>query len=78
VCRSDLNRLTAGEQPDVRMVRVGDRYVPWYAAERARGLVVSTIGLAAVEGVSPHLLLEADIARSISGPGGGGGGMILP
>lgn len=78
VCRADLNRLTAGEQPDVRMVRVGDRYVPWYAAERTRGVMVSTIGLAAMADVPPHLLLEADIARSIRGPGGGGGGMILP
>jgi hypothetical protein len=31
-CRSDADRLNAGEQPDVRMVRVGDRYVPWYVA----------------------------------------------
>ena len=32
VCRLDADRLAAGEEPDVRMVRVGDRYVPWYAA----------------------------------------------
>lgn len=78
VCRSDLNRITAGEQPDVRLVRVGNRYVPWYAAERTRGVLGSTLGMAAVEDVSPHLLLEADIARSIRMPGGGGGGMMLP
>ena len=32
VCRLDANHLAAGEPPDVRMVRIGDRYVPWYAA----------------------------------------------
>ena len=32
VCRLDANRLASGEPPDMRMVRVGDRYVPWHAA----------------------------------------------
>jgi hypothetical protein len=32
VCANDANRLASAEQPDVRMVRSGDRYVPWYAA----------------------------------------------
>ncbi len=29
VCRSDANRLTTGLQPAVRMVRVGEHWVPW-------------------------------------------------
>ena len=32
VCGTDADRLAAGQDPDVRMVRIGDRYVPWYAA----------------------------------------------
>lgn len=35
VCRNDAVRLDEGEAPDVRQVRVGDRYVPWYAADDA-------------------------------------------
>jgi hypothetical protein len=32
VCLRDAERLTAGEPPRVRMVRLGNRYVPWYAS----------------------------------------------
>jgi hypothetical protein len=32
VCARDAQRLVAGEAPDVRMVRLGNRHVPWYAA----------------------------------------------
>ena len=32
VCRNDQVRLDRGERPDVRLVRAGDRYVPWWAA----------------------------------------------
>lgn len=32
VCAADARRLSAGEEPLVRMVRVGDRWVPWHAA----------------------------------------------
>ena len=35
VCRNDALRLDDGEAPDVRQVRVGDRHVPWYAADDA-------------------------------------------
>ena len=34
VCRADARRLAGGEQPEIRQVRVGDRCVPWYAAEQ--------------------------------------------
>ncbi len=32
VCLRDAERLSAGEEPRVRMVRLGNRYVPWYAS----------------------------------------------
>jgi hypothetical protein len=32
VCFRDLERLTAGEAPDVRLVRLGNRRAPWFAA----------------------------------------------
>lgn len=32
VCAADARRLSAGEEPLVRMVRVGDRWVPWHEA----------------------------------------------
>jgi hypothetical protein len=32
VCRLDADQLAAGKEPDVRLVRVGDRLVPWYEA----------------------------------------------
>ncbi|MGH3307294.1 MAG: hypothetical protein ACRDOX_06350, partial [Nocardioides sp.] len=44
VCRSDKRRLDGGEDPEIRLVRAGDRYVPWYEAERERGLLLATIG----------------------------------
>jgi hypothetical protein len=30
VCAADARRLAGGEAPEVRMVRVGDRWVPWH------------------------------------------------
>src|SRR6478672_3169077 len=59
VCRSDLRRITGGEDPEVRLVRLGDRYVPWYAVEEARGLLVATVGTRAVAGVPKYVMLEA-------------------
>jgi hypothetical protein len=74
VCRSDLRRITGGQDPEIRLVRLGDRYVPWYAVEEARGLLVSTIGTRAVEGVPKYVMLESDISRSITNNPNGGGG----
>ncbi|GCD92270.1 hypothetical protein [Nocardioides sp. LS1] len=78
VCRLDANRLSAGEQPDVRLVRVGDRYVPWYAATDERGLFVAAVASVAVTGVPPGLMAEVDARRAsnnISGMTGGGLGI---
>jgi hypothetical protein len=73
VCRSDARRITGGEDPEIRLVRVGDRYVPWYAAAQQRGLLTSAIGTRAVEGVPKHVLLEADINRAARNTPGGPG-----
>ena len=32
VCAADARRPRAGDEPLVRMVRVGDRWVPWHLA----------------------------------------------
>ena len=73
VCRSDANRLAHGEQPAVRLVRAGDRYVPWYEAKRERGIFNAAIGTQAVEGVPKYVMFEADLARIRNNlPGGGG------
>lgn len=32
VCHRDAERLSGGEAPDARLVRLGNRMVPWYAA----------------------------------------------
>ena len=63
VCGADARRLEAGDEPDVRLVRVGDRYVKWYEADHQRGLLVATFGSEAVAGVPKYVMLEADMAR---------------
>ncbi|NYD40881.1 hypothetical protein [Nocardioides panaciterrulae] len=73
VCRSDLRRITGGEDPEIRLVRVGDRYVPWYAAVRERGLLDSTLRPAATDGVPKYVMLEADIGRARNSQAGQGG-----
>ncbi len=35
VCASDANRLARGEDPAVRMMRVGDRWVPFFGGHRS-------------------------------------------
>ncbi len=39
VCAADARRLSAGEEPLVRLVRVGDRWVPWHLFSGTRGAV---------------------------------------
>lgn len=41
VCASDARRLVGGQAPDVRMVRVGDRWVPWHEAGGIRAIATS-------------------------------------
>jgi hypothetical protein len=78
VCAADARRLSAGEQPLVRLVRVGDRWVPWHLSA----------GVRASERAGDHLarhgygdevrkaMSEAYIGTpggAMSGFGGGGG-----
>ncbi len=39
VCAADARRLAGDEQPEVRMVRVGDRWVPWHESGGVAGAV---------------------------------------
>lgn len=41
VCASDARRLVGGQAPDVRMVRVGDRWMPWHEAGGIRAIATS-------------------------------------
>ena len=42
VCAADARRLATGEEPLVRMVRVGDRWVPWHRSGAAATVVESS------------------------------------
>ncbi len=64
VCRSDERRLTGGEDPEIRLVRLGDRWVPWYEAKQNRGVFTASIGSMAVGGVPKYVQYEADLART--------------
>ena len=73
VCGADARRLETGEAPDVRLVRVGDRYVKWYEVDAQRGLLTATFGTEAVAGVPKYVMLEADMNRMRGQMPGGGG-----
>ena len=75
VCGADARRLEQGIDPDVRLIRVGDRYVRWYEADAARGLLVATFGSEAVRGVPKYVMLEADMNRIRNQMPGGIGGL---
>ncbi|MDN4173633.1 hypothetical protein QWY28_11800 [Nocardioides sp. SOB77] len=75
VCATDHQRLTRGEQPATRMVRAGDRYVPWYAADIARSMD-STYAAHVVRGHSYHsqaALLDTYLRSAGNGSGGAAG-----
>ena len=46
ICAADARRLAAGEEPLVRMVRVGDRWVPWHESGNLRHLADAGSGIA--------------------------------
>ncbi len=41
ICAADARRLSAGEEPLVRLIRVGDRWVPWHQSGGIRGVADS-------------------------------------
>ena len=46
-CSSDAARLSEGGEPEFRLVRVGDRWVPWHAVGGSLGAVAERHALAA-------------------------------
>jgi hypothetical protein len=46
VCAADARRLAGGEQPDVRLVRVGDRWLPWHEAGGAAAIATARQAIA--------------------------------
>jgi hypothetical protein len=78
-CRRDRDRLTAGEAPDVRLVRVGDRYVPWWQADGPllrEGLGAHVHG-GGHDSITRRHAAEAT-TRSTLNQAGSGGGMFGP
>ncbi|MBB6628933.1 hypothetical protein H5V45_16515 [Nocardioides sp. KIGAM211] len=74
VCRSDLRRLQGGEEPEVRLVRVGDRYVPWYAHESAASERYSAHLVRGRARLTEAAVAEASIRAGINTATGGGMG----
>jgi phage-related protein len=79
VCAADARRLEGGAAPEIRMIRVGDRYVPVHEAGGVEAILRQHRSLAYERATSHNKknLAEAYINRSIggvSGPGGLGGG----
>ncbi|CAM3618084.1 hypothetical protein NOZE110980_07460 [Nocardioides zeicaulis] len=75
VCASDARRLGSGDEPLVRLVRVGDRWVPWHLS----GGVVGTVDAAARLAQDPSYgvhgqqnLAQAHLNRAVDGPNGAG------
>jgi hypothetical protein len=77
VCAADARRLSAGEEPLVRMVRVGDRWVPWHLAGGAGAPVEAAVELARHQwgGEVQKGLAQAYLNQSTGGAGRGGGGL---
>jgi hypothetical protein len=90
VCRADKRRLDGGDDPEIRLVRVGDRYMPWHEAQPLSpgGVFSSTAALAGgrahVSSGSGSALTDKHVAeahlRAGHNPGNsptglGGGGM---
>ncbi|GAB3028618.1 hypothetical protein GCM10011376_15720 [Nocardioides flavus (ex Wang et al. 2016)] len=79
VCAADARRLSAGEEPLVRLVRVGDRWVPWHRSGGTAGAVDAGVQLArgsshGVHGqqnlAAAYLKQTTDGANGVKGPFG--------
>ena len=80
VCAADARRLHGGEPPAIRMVRVGDRYVPSHEAGSVEVVLQRYHGLHHERSTSRHRknMVEADINRSINGVNGPAGPFAQP
>ena len=75
VCAADARRLAAGEQPLARLVRIGDRWVPWHLTGGVDGALDATARL--VQGASHGVhgqqnLAQAHLNRAVDGANGAG------
>ena len=79
VCAADARRLAAGEAPLERLVRVGDRWVPWHLSSGTGGAIDAGVQLArgsshGVHGqqnlAAAYLKQTTDGASGIHGPFG--------
>jgi hypothetical protein len=73
VCAADGRRLAAGEEPLVRLVRVGDRWVPWHQASGVTGAIDAGAHMARAEhgAAVQRGLAQAYLNQMTGGPGGG-------
>lgn len=75
VCASDARRLEGGEPPQVRMVRVGDRYVPSHEAGGIEAVLDRHRSLHDERSTSHNRrnLTEVYVDQAINGVNGPGG-----
>lgn len=74
VCAADARRLEAGEKPLERLVRVGDRWVPWHLSAGAQG-VDGAVSHYLAQGHGVHVqqaIAEAHLGTVGDNIGGGG------
>jgi hypothetical protein len=73
VCAADARRLEGGEPPEVRMVRVGDRYVPSHEAGGVEAVLDRHRNLHGDSSASHNRksLAEAHLNRALNGEHGG-------
>ncbi|SEC59953.1 hypothetical protein SAMN04489844_2602 [Nocardioides exalbidus] len=78
VCAADARRLAAGEEPLVRMVRIGDRWVPWHLAAGVDGAIDAAARLASRPGHGVHgqqNLAQAYLNQAMGNNNGVGGSL---
>lgn len=78
VCAADARSLAAGDEPLVRMVRVGDRWVPWHQAGSITGAIDASARLARSGSHGVHgqqNLAQAYLNQATGGYDGGMGGL---
>lgn len=76
VCAADARNLAAGDEPLVRMVRVGDRWVPWHHAGSITGAIDAGAQLAKSSGHGVHgqqNLAQAYLNQTMGGASDRGG-----
>ena len=75
VCAADARQLGAGDEPLVRMVRIGDRWVPWHLSGGIRGAIDAGAQVART-GHGTHgqqNLAQAYLNQTSGGASGAGG-----